>query len=99
MRLDREQVTHVAWLCRLALTDEEIDRYAEQLSDILSHIQRLTELDVEAIEPTAMAVEVEGNVTRPDIPRPAAPQEEVLANAADTEQGCFRVRAILEDTA
>lgn len=99
MRLDREQVAHVAWLARLALTDEELDRYASQLSDILGHIEKLQALPVDDIEPTAMAAESERNVTRPDIPRPSTDQAEILANAAETEDGSFKVRAILEDTA
>ncbi len=99
MQLSREEVAHVAWLARLTLTEEELDRYAGQLSGILSHIQRLQELDVEGIPPTAMAVEAEGNVVRADEPRPSSPPEEILANAADIEAGQFRVRAILEESA
>jgi aspartyl-tRNA(Asn)/glutamyl-tRNA(Gln) amidotransferase subunit C len=97
-RLTREQVTHVAWLARLSLTDAEVDLYAEQLSGILGHIDRLLELDVDDIPPTAMAVEAAVNIVRPDLPRPSWPQHEVVANAADVDEGSFRVRAILEET-
>jgi len=99
MRLDREQVAHVAWLARLALSDDELNRYAEQLSDILGHIEKLQALPVDDIEPTAMAVESERNITRPDVPRPSTDRDEILSNAAETEDGSFKVRAILEDTA
>lgn len=99
MQISRDEVAHVAWLARLALTEEELSRYAEQLSGILTHIQRLQELDVAEIPPTAMAVEAEGNVVRSDEPRPSWPQDAILANAADIEAGFFRVRAILEESA
>ena len=99
MQLSRDEVAHVAWLARLTLTDEELDRYAGQLSGILAHIERLQELDVEDIAPTAMAVEAAGNVVRADEPAPSSPPVEVLANAADIEAGHFRVRAILEESA
>ena len=99
MQLTRDEVAKVAWLARLALTDEELDRFAGQLSGILAHVDRLGELDVEHIEPTAMASEGDENVVRPDVPRPAWPQEQILANAADSEAGAFRVRAILEESA
>ncbi len=99
MQMSREEVAHVAWLARLALTEEELDRYAGQLSGILAHIQQLQALDVTGIEPMTMAVEADQNIVRPDEPRPSAPQEAVLANAAEIQNGCFRVRAILEESA
>jgi aspartyl-tRNA(Asn)/glutamyl-tRNA(Gln) amidotransferase subunit C len=99
MQLSREEVAHVAWLARLTLTDAELDRYAEQLSGVLTHVQRLAELDVEAIEPTAMASESDQNVTRPDVPWQSWPQEAILANAAEVEAGSFRTQPILEESA
>lgn len=99
MQLTRDEVAKVAWLARLALTDDELDRFAGQLSGVLAHVDRLGELDVAHIEPTAMASEGDANVVRLDVPRPAYPQEAIIANAADTEDGAFRVRAILEESA
>jgi aspartyl-tRNA(Asn)/glutamyl-tRNA(Gln) amidotransferase subunit C len=99
MALTHEEVSHIAWLARLSLSPAELARYAEQLSGILEHVERLGELDVAAIEPTAMASEDDRNVVRPDVPGTAYPQAAILANAADTEGGAFRVRAILEETA
>lgn len=99
MEMTREEVAHVAWLARLALTDQELERFAGQLSDILSHVQRLQEADVAEVSPTAMAVETEGNVVREDVLRPSSPQDEVLRNAAESEGGYFKVRAILEESA
>ena len=99
MQLSREEVTRIAWLARLALSEEETTRFAGQLSGVLEHVERLAALNVDDIEPTAMAAEAEGNVVRADVPRPASPQDEIIANAGDTEAGAFRVRAILEETA
>lgn len=99
MQLSREEVAHVAWLARLSLTDAELDQYAQQLSDILSHFAKLQELDVANIAPTAMAVEAAGNIVRADEPQPSSAQDDILANAADIEDGHFRVRAILEESA
>lgn len=98
MQLSREETAHVAWLARLALTDDELDRFAGQLSAVLSHIDKLREVDVTGVEPMTMAVEADDNVWRADVPGKAAPRDEILLNAADTEAGAFRVRAILEDS-
>jgi aspartyl-tRNA(Asn)/glutamyl-tRNA(Gln) amidotransferase subunit C len=95
MTLSREQVRHVALLARLGLKEGEEDFYAEQLSRILGHIDRLSEVDTEAIPPTAQVVEMR-NVMRDDEPRPCLPQEVVLANAPASKDGFFIVQAIQE---
>ncbi len=99
MQMSRAEVAHVAWLARLGLSEAELERYANQLSDILAHFETLQQLDVSAIAPTAMASAREGNVVRADEPQPSMAQDDILANADDTEDGYFRVRAILEETA
>lgn len=98
MQLSREETAHVAWLARLTLSDEELERYAGQLSGILGHIQQLQQVDVEGVEPMTMAVEADGNVWRDDEPREPTPRDEALAAAAEVDGGAFRVRAILEDS-
>jgi aspartyl-tRNA(Asn)/glutamyl-tRNA(Gln) amidotransferase subunit C len=95
MKLSREQVNHIANLARLALTEQEIALYQEQLSAVLEYAERLQALDTDAIPPTASVLPVR-NVMRADEPRPAMGRDDVLANAPQTEQGCFRVQAILE---
>jgi aspartyl-tRNA(Asn)/glutamyl-tRNA(Gln) amidotransferase subunit C len=90
MKLSREQVEHIAELARLALTDEELELYREQLSHILDYFERLQELDTEAIEPTASVLTLR-SVMREDVPRPSLPREDILANAPATEDGCFLV--------
>ncbi len=95
MTLSRDQVRHVALLARLGLKDGEVDFYAEQLSRILEHIDRLSEVDTESIPPTAQVLEVR-NVMRDDEPRPSLPQEVAIANAPEAEGGFFVVKAIQE---
>lgn len=95
MKLDRTMVEHIAELAKLHLTDEEIERYAEQLSDILAYAEKLQTLDTDAIPPTASVLPLR-NVLRPDEIMPSLPRDEALANAADTADGQFRVDAILD---
>jgi len=94
MKLSREEVEHIAELARLALSDEELALYQEQLSDILEHFDRLQELNTEAIEPTATVLPLR-SVMRPDETSPAFPREDILANAPLAEDGCFGVPAVL----
>jgi aspartyl-tRNA(Asn)/glutamyl-tRNA(Gln) amidotransferase subunit C len=88
--IDREQVLHVAKLARLRLTDDEIERMAGELSGILEHVDRISELELENVEPTSHVIALE-NVLRPDEPRPSWSREEVLERAPDPASGSFRV--------
>jgi aspartyl-tRNA(Asn)/glutamyl-tRNA(Gln) amidotransferase subunit C len=94
--ISREEVQHVARLARLHLTDEEAERMREQLDAILAYIDKLRELPVEGVEPTAHAVPLV-NVMRDDTPVPCLPQEAALANAPDRAGEFFRVPRIIED--
>jgi aspartyl-tRNA(Asn)/glutamyl-tRNA(Gln) amidotransferase subunit C len=96
MPLSRDEVRHVAMLARIGLEPGDVEFYAEQLSGILEHIDRLKELDTEAIPPTAQVVEV-ANTLREDVPRPGLSQGEALANAPAAVDGFFRVPAIQEE--
>jgi aspartyl-tRNA(Asn)/glutamyl-tRNA(Gln) amidotransferase subunit C len=96
MPLSSDEVRHVAMLARIGLEPGDVEFYAEQLSGILAHIDRLKELDTEAIPPTAQVVEV-ANTLRDDVPRPGLSQEEALANAPAAVDGFFRVPAIQEE--
>lgn len=95
-KIDRSMVEHIAELAKLALTEDEVALFAEQLSEVLDYAERLQELDTEAIPPTASVLPLR-NVLRPDVAQPSLPREQALANAADTADGQFRVDAILED--
>lgn len=96
MSIRHDQVEHIAELARLTLSEEEINRYAEQLSDILDHIAQLSEVDTSAVPPTPSVLPLR-SVLRPDEARPSLPTETALANAPDATAGQFRVAAVLEE--
>lgn len=82
-------------LARLGLGPGDEEFYADQLSGILAHIDRLRELDTEAIPPTAQVVALE-NRMRDDEPRPGLSQDRAVANAPEARDGLFVVPAIQE---
>jgi aspartyl-tRNA(Asn)/glutamyl-tRNA(Gln) amidotransferase subunit C len=88
--IDRDQVLHVARLARLRLSEEEVERMASELSGILDHVDRISQLDLEGVEPTAHVLPLE-NVLRADEPRPSWPRERVLEQTPDPVDGAFRV--------
>jgi aspartyl-tRNA(Asn)/glutamyl-tRNA(Gln) amidotransferase subunit C len=88
--IDRDQVLHVARLARLRLSEAEIERMARELSGVLGHIEKISELNLAGVEPTSHVVELE-NVLRADEPRPSWPRERVLEGAPDVAQCGFRV--------
>jgi aspartyl-tRNA(Asn)/glutamyl-tRNA(Gln) amidotransferase subunit C len=95
MSLTIAQVEHIAELARLALTEEEKTLFCGQLSAILEYAAILQRVDTSAIPPTATVLPLR-NIMRDDVVQPSLPVEDVLANAADAEDGCFRVTAILD---
>ncbi len=88
--IERAQVLHVAKLARLRLSDEEVEVMAGELSHILEHVERISSLDLDGVEPTTHVVALE-NVMRPDEPRPSLPRERALESAPDPAEGAFRV--------
>ena len=88
-------VKYVAHLARLALTPEEEKKLSAQLGNILGYIEKLRELDVSSVEPTAHAMPMV-NVTRADEIRPSLPHEEALRNAPKQAGGLFVVPKIVE---
>lgn len=88
--IDREQVLHVARLARLRLSDQEVETMAAELSNILEHIERIGELDLDGVPPTSHVVEV-ANALRADVPRPSLPRDVALAEAPATQDGGFLV--------
>jgi aspartyl-tRNA(Asn)/glutamyl-tRNA(Gln) amidotransferase subunit C len=89
--LSRDHVLHVARLARLELTDEEVERFSGELSKVLDHIEKISELgDLSDVEPTSHVVAIQ-NALRPDEPRPSLPVEVALESAPDAALGGFRV--------
>jgi aspartyl-tRNA(Asn)/glutamyl-tRNA(Gln) amidotransferase subunit C len=89
--LSREQVLHVARLARLALSEDELERFGGELSKVVDWIDKIGELgDLTDVAPTSHVVDVE-NALRPDEPRPSLPRDVALAGAPDAGDGGFRV--------
>jgi aspartyl-tRNA(Asn)/glutamyl-tRNA(Gln) amidotransferase subunit C len=92
MAISREEVLHVAGLARLDLTEEEVERFQDQLNAILEAVGKVSELDLSDVEPTAHPLDL-SNVWGEDEPRPSLSVDEALANAPDREGALFRVPA------
>jgi aspartyl-tRNA(Asn)/glutamyl-tRNA(Gln) amidotransferase subunit C len=78
--IDREEVLHVVQLARLALSEDEIEPIARELSAVLDHIAKIGERSLDDVAPTSHVVELTGAL-RPDEPRPCLPREVALAQA------------------
>jgi aspartyl-tRNA(Asn)/glutamyl-tRNA(Gln) amidotransferase subunit C len=96
--ITRDEVAHLARLARLALDDDEIDRFGPQLDVIIGAVSRISELDTADVPPTSHALPLT-NVTRPDEVRPSLPTGQALAAAPAAEDGRFRVPRILGEEA
>lgn len=94
MKLSREQVLKIAHLARLELTLEEVERYSTQLSSILDYVEKLNQLNVDGIEPTAHAISVP-NPFRNDEAVQNETREQSLSNAPDREGDFFRVPRVI----
>jgi aspartyl-tRNA(Asn)/glutamyl-tRNA(Gln) amidotransferase subunit C len=90
VEISRDEVLHVARLARLALTDEEVERFRGQLSAILEAVGKVSELDLEGVPPTSHPLDLV-NVLAEDDPAASLPREDALTNAPDPEDGFFGV--------
>lgn len=95
MALTREQIEHVANLARLALTEEEISLFREQVGSILKYANQLQQLEVEDVVPTSHVLPL-ANVMREDQTRSFITHDEALRSAPDFADGQFRVPAVME---
>ena len=95
MKLSREEVVHIAALARMGMSEAEIEKAREQLSNILENFEVLKEIDTTNVSPTAQSINLQ-NVMRDDTPRESLPAEDVLANAPDREGDLFKLRPVLE---
>ena len=97
MQITKQDVEKVAKLARLEVTAAEKEAFAKQLSQILTHVEKLNQYDTKGIEPTA-TVMGQVNIFREDVVRPSLPTDKALANAPESEtHGCFVVPKIIED--
>lgn len=93
-RISRDDVAHVARLALLELTEDELERYTEQLGAVLDHATDVEALDLGDVEPMSHPLPLR-NVFREDVPDETLDRDEVLAQAPAAEDGRFRVPAIL----
>lgn len=92
--LDEATVRRVAELARLRISDEEVARFAEQLSSILGYVEKLSELDTDDVVPTAH-VHAMCNVLRSDEAHEARAVEQAMHNAPDSQADMFKVPKVL----
>jgi aspartyl-tRNA(Asn)/glutamyl-tRNA(Gln) amidotransferase subunit C len=93
---DTIDIRYVAKLARIALTDDEIERFSKELGELLGHVNALAELDTQSVPATAQVVESR-NVTRDDVIRPCLEREVVLSAAPQRQGGFFRVPRIIAE--
>jgi len=96
MKLSREEVLRIARLARLGVDNADIEKFQEQLSNILDNFEVLKQVNTTDVPATAQSIPLE-NVMRNDEIKPSFPPEDILANAPHREGDSFKVRAVLEE--
>ena len=96
MPLSREEVQHIATLCRIGMTEEDISTLPQQLSQILDLFTKLQEVNTDDVPTTGHSASLE-TVLRADEPRPSQPLNDVLKNAPSTEGDQIKVKVVLEE--
>lgn len=94
-KITQEEVRHVAKLAKLTLTDQEVGKFQQQLSDVLEYVEVLSRVDTDGIEPTSQVTGIQNGV-REDKPGPSLTQDEALSGTKNQERGMFKVKAIFE---
>lgn len=96
MQLSHDEVRKIARLARLGLTDQEVDKFSKQLSDILGHAKMLNEVDTEGVEPIAQITGLT-NVTFTDEPKPCGSADELLKCSANpVKDRLIQVKSVFE---
>jgi aspartyl-tRNA(Asn)/glutamyl-tRNA(Gln) amidotransferase subunit C len=95
MKITKQEVEHVARLARLELSEQDKEKLTEQLSNILTYVEQLNELDTTGVAPTSHVLDI-SNVMRSDTPEEGLTQERALANAPDKAAGHYKVPKIIE---
>jgi len=100
MAITRKDVEHVARLARLALSEEEKERYTEQLGQILTYIDKMSGINTDQVPPTTHVLPL-SNVWREDRCEPSTAEtlgstEDILANAPEREGPLFKVKKVIE---
>jgi len=95
MKLSYKQVRHIAWLARLGLSEDEVEKFSLQLSNILENFEILKQVDTSNVPPETHINPLQ-NVFRKDAVAERYSQAEILSNAPKQSENCFKVQAILE---
>ena len=95
MKLSYEQVQHIAWLARLGLSEEEVEKFSLQISNILENFQILKQVDTGNVSQATHTIPLQ-NVFRKDVVAQSYSQADILSNAPKQSDNCFEVQAILE---
>ena len=94
MKLDQEQIKHIATLARLGLSNDDIEMFSIQLSEVLDNFDILKQIDTTNVQPVAQIISVR-NVFRDDKVEKSSSQSDILDNAPMKEGSCFKVQSIL----
>ena len=95
MRISKQEVLHVANLARLNIDESQIDRFADQIGQILEYVETLNELDTTGVVPTSHAIDM-ANAFRDDELSKPLDRKTVLANAPEDDEGSFIVPKVIE---
>jgi len=95
MSVSAEQVRHIAKLARIAMSDEEIERLAPELNNILGWVEQLGEVNTNGIEPLTAVIDQKLRL-RDDVVTEGNIRDEILANAPEAQHGFFAVPKVIE---
>jgi aspartyl-tRNA(Asn)/glutamyl-tRNA(Gln) amidotransferase subunit C len=96
MKLSREEVQRIALLARLGISEDEIEKFQTQLSNILENFEVLNQVDTTNLLPTTQSINLQ-NIFRSDETQASYPREDILFNAPQQENSYFKVKAIFEE--
>ena len=95
MSVTNEQVRHIAKLARIAMSDEEIERLAPELNNILGWVEQLAEVNTEGVEPLTAVIDLKLRL-RDDVVNDGNIRDAILANAPEAQHGFFAVPKVIE---
>jgi aspartyl-tRNA(Asn)/glutamyl-tRNA(Gln) amidotransferase subunit C len=95
VKITQKEVEHVAKLGRLELAEQEKTNLTDQLSNILTYVEKLNELDTKGVTPTSHVLDI-SNVMREDVPHESLSQDKALSNAPEKAAGHYKVPKIIE---
>lgn len=96
MKISKEEIKNIALLSRLEIKEENLAETEKALSDILTYVEQLNELNLDNVQPMPHAVALH-NVLRDDVVKPSLDHDLALSNAPEEEDGYFRVPRVVQD--